>query len=40
MNCNATVAGVRGVRNGVTYYWINYECCGHWTSVGDDVIVN
>ena len=39
MNCDATVRGVRGERDGVTYYWISYNCCGHRTSVGDDVIV-
>lgn len=39
MDINATVTGIRGQRNGVTYYWISYQCCGHRTSVGDDVIV-
>lgn len=36
---DATITGVRGILNGNPVYWITMKCCGHKTSVLENVIL-
>ena len=39
LNYEATIAGVRGVVDGKTLYWVTLGCCGYRTSVSESAII-
>ena len=39
LNYEATIAGVRGVVDGKTQYWVTFGCCGYRSSVSESAII-